>query len=66
MEFTLVYLDNFETEFKGKKYKVYRFLDVQSLTIITGTDLKEVYVPYKTYKCLVEFKNNKLKIVSSI
>ena len=65
MELNLIFLDSFESELKGKSYKIFRFLDPNSLTIITGTDLKEVYVPYKTYKCLIEFKNNKLKVVTS-
>lgn len=65
MQLTLLYLDCFESEFKGKTYKVYRFIDPNTLTIITGTDLNVVYVPYKSYKCLVEFKNNKLKVIEA-
>ena len=66
MEMTLLFLDSFESELKNKKYKIYRFLDPNSLTILTGTDLNNVYVPYKSYKCMIEFKNNKLKVLETL
>lgn len=65
MELTLIFLDSFESELKGKTYNIFRFLDPNSLTIITGTDLNQSFVPYKEYKCMIEFKNNKLKVVTS-
>lgn len=65
MQLTLLFLDSFESEFKGKTYKVYRFIDPNTLIVINGTDLNDVYVPYKSYKCLVEFKNNKLKVIEA-
>ena len=63
MHFNLFFLDSFESEFKGKKYEIYRFLDIQSLQIISGTDLKGVFKQYELYKCRVEWKNKKLKVV---
>lgn len=63
MFFNLVFLDYFESEFKGKNYKIFRFLDTQSFQIISGTDLKGTYEVYKTYKCKVEYTHNKLKVV---
>lgn len=65
MELTLIYLDSFESELKGKTYKIFRFLDPNSLTIINGTDLEQSFIPYTSYKCVVEFKNNKLKVIAS-
>lgn len=65
MNFNLFYLDSFDTEFKGKTYKIFRFLDVQSLQIISGTDLKGEFEQYKMYKCRVEWKNKKLKVVGA-
>lgn len=65
MEFKLIFLDSFESDYNDKKYKIFRFLDPNSLQVITGTDFKEVFVPYKVYTCLVEFKNNKLKVIAT-
>lgn len=65
MKINLVFLDSFDTEFKGNNYKIFRFLDPQSLNILSGTNLKDTYEQYKTYNCIVEFKNNKLKVVST-
>lgn len=65
MELKLIFLDSFESDYKDKKYKIFRFLDPNSLQVISGTDLKEVFVPYKVYTCLVEFKNNKLKVIAT-
>lgn len=66
MKLKLVYLDCFETEFKNKKYCVYRFLDPNSLNIITGTDLNLKFEPYTSYNCVIEFKSNKLKVTSIV
>lgn len=65
MELKLVYLDCFESDFNGKKYCIYQFLDPSSLTILTGTDLNLSFEPYKIYSCIVEFKRNKLKVTSA-
>lgn len=65
MELKLIFLDSFESDYKDKKYKIFRFLDPNSLQFISGTDLNEVFVPYKVYTCLVEFKNNKLKVITT-
>lgn len=65
MEFKLIYLECFESEFKGKKYVIYRFLDPNSLNILSGTDLNLSFEPYKVYKCRVEFTHNKLKVISA-
>lgn len=65
MKINLLFLDSFESEFKGKNYKVFRFLDKQSLTILSGTDLKGDFTQFKPYECTIEWKNNKLKVVST-
>lgn len=65
MKINLVFLDSFDSEFKGNNYKIFRFLDPQSLTIISGTNLKGTYEQYKTYNCIIEFNHNKLKVVSA-
>lgn len=66
MQLKLLFLDCFETEFKGKKYCVYRFLDTNSLQVISGTDLNLKFEPYKAYNCVIEWKNNKLKVTSIV
>lgn len=61
----LVYMDCFETEFKDTKYCIYRFLEPQSLNIITGTNLNLSFEQYKHYICIVEWKGKKgLKVTS--
>lgn len=64
MNISLVLLGFFESELKDKKYKIYQFIDVNSLTIINGTDLGDSLEIGKTYKCLVTIKNGKLKVTS--
>ena len=66
MEMKLLFLDTFESEFKGKKYCVYRFLDPTSLNVISGTDLNLSFVQYQIYKCKLEWRNNKLKVIEVI
>lgn len=65
MQFNLFFLDSFDSEFKGKTYTIYRFLDVQSLQIISGTNLKGDFEQYKLYKCRIEWNHNKLKVVGA-
>ena len=65
MKIQLIFLDSFESEFKGNTYKIFRFLDTQSLTILSGTNLVGEYKPYKMYNCDVEFRKNKLKVISA-
>ena len=66
MNISLVLLGSFESELKDKKYKIYQFIDVNSLTIINGTDLGDNLEIGKTYKCNVSIKNGKLKVTSVI
>lgn len=49
---------------KGKVYKMYVFVDPQSLTILTGCDLGKDLKENQLYNCKVELKNNKLKVVA--
>lgn len=65
MKLKLIYLDSFETEFKGEKYSIYRFLDPNSLNVLSGTNLNLSFIQYKTYECTIEYRNNKLKVVSA-
>lgn len=68
MKLKLVYLDCYETtEFKGEKYMIYRFLDPNSLIVITGTNLNLTFEQYKLYNCVVEWnsRKNKLKVISA-
>lgn len=63
MFINLIFLDTFDSEFKGKTYKIFRFMDPNSLQVLSGTDLKGAYEVYKIYKCKVEYTHNKLKVV---
>ena len=64
MNISLVLLGSFESELKEKKYKIYQFVDINSLTILNGTDLSDDLEIGKTYKCHVVLKNGKLKVSS--
>lgn len=64
MKLKLIFIDSFDSEFKGKNYTIYRFVDPTSLSIITGNNLAGKYEPYKLYECMIEFKNNKFKVTS--
>lgn len=65
MDLKLMFLDCFDSEFKDKNYKIFRFVDLQSLSIISGTDLEGEFEPYKVYNCHVEWKHNKFKVVAA-
>ena len=69
MQLKLIFVDDYEFEAKdgknaGKKYHIYIFIDPNSLTKITGTDLNMTFEKYKVYGCKVEFNGGKLKVVS--
>lgn len=65
MELNLYLLEIWESDFQGKHYKMFRFIDKQSLTIINGTDLQGNLKVGNTYKCNVIYKNKSLKVVSA-
>lgn len=65
MKLQLIFLDSFDSEFKGQVYNIARFIDPNTLKILSGTNLKGEFTPYKAYQCVIEFRNNKLKIVSA-
>lgn len=66
MKLKLIYLDCFESKLKDKTYCVYRFLDPNSLQVITGTDLNLSLEEYKLYDCQLVWKSNKLKVISIV
>lgn len=66
MKLKLIYLDSFESKLKDKTYNIYRFLDPNSLQVLTGTDLNVSLEEYKLYDCQLIWKSNKLKIVSIV
>lgn len=69
MSLQLMFIESYDFEpkdKKGKLYKIFTFIDPQSLTILTGTDLKADLKEYTLYNCKVELKNNKLKVTSII
>lgn len=64
LERNLLYLESFNSEFKGKKYKISRFVDVQTLQMFSGTNLKNELVKGNVYKCMLEPKSTKLTVAS--
>lgn len=62
----LIFLESFESDFKGKKYVISRFVDVDTFTIFSGSNLnKDDLKVGSYYVCNLELKGSKL-IVSSI
>lgn len=68
LEVNLCYMGSFDSQFKGNKYIIYQFVDLNSMTIITGTNLNDCidltdYVG-KEVTCFVKIKGNALKVDS--
>lgn len=59
----LLFLESRENEFKGKKYMLSTFIDTQSLTIIYGVDINLKLVEGTKYKCVVNLRGNKFRVV---
>lgn len=57
-------VDAFESEFRGKKYKIYRFVDNDKLEIYNATNLEQDLELGKDYVCTLAYKNSKIKIIS--
>ena len=62
MNVKLIYFGEFESEYKGQKFYIKRFVDQQSLNIIYGTNLNVELEEGKLYNCRVEIKRNKLVV----
>lgn len=65
MQIKLIYLGYFETEFKGKEYKVYNFLHPASMTILSGTnlELKKDLILDNDYNCEIAYQRGKMKVI---
>lgn len=68
IEKNLVYMGCFESDFKGNKYTIYQFIDVNSMTLLTGSNLNDnidlsAYVG-KEITCYLAIKGNKIKVDS--
>lgn len=61
----MVYIDGFDSVFKDKEYNISRFVDIQTLFLYTGTNLKGDFEIGKTYNCVLEYKNRKLVVISA-
>lgn len=63
LERTLLFVETFDSEFKGRKYVISKFLDTDNLTFINGTNLSVKGLERgKAYKCVIEPKGNKLVV----
>lgn len=62
MKIKLYYLGSFESEFQNQKYKVSRFIDPNSLTIIYGTNLDVILKDNTIVECIIGIKRNKLVV----
>lgn len=66
MKLTLMFLESYDFKPKDsdKVIKMFVFVDPQSLTILTGSNLDKTLKKYEMYDCSVELKANKLKVKS--
>lgn len=64
MKLTLMFLESYDFKPKDsdKVIKMFVFVDPQSLTILTGSNLDKTLKKYDMYDCSVELKANKLKV----
>ena len=60
----LVFIEQFTSEFNGKSYEIYTFLEPNLLMLIYGTDIPDIdeLVPGTIYDCSLEVKGKKLKV----
>lgn len=59
----LLFVESFDSEFKGNKYVISKFLDTQNLCFLNGTNLNKKNLERgKCYKCTIEPKGKKLVI----
>jgi len=61
----MILIHTFQSEFKGKNYNIYRFVDAENLNIYTGTNLEGDLTLGQTYECELTLKGNKLVVVSA-
>lgn len=61
----LLFVETFESEFKGNKYSISMFVDTQSLTLLSATDIKTDFELKEgtCYNCVIEPKGSKFKVI---
>ena len=67
MQVKLMFLGTYDFSPKDKpekSYKIYQFVDLNSLQVIVGTDLNVKLKEEEYYNCLLELKGNKLRVKS--
>ena len=65
IEREMILADHFESEFRGNKYNIYRFVEPETLSIYTATNIEGEFEIGETYTCQVGFKRNKLVVLSA-
>lgn len=66
MNVKLVYFGEFESNLNGQTFKIKRFVDPQTLTILYGTNLEPNLEEGKLYNCKIGIKRNKLVVIKII
>lgn len=61
----MLFVDIFESDFKGNHYKVSRFVDIETLNIYSATNLDLDVEKGKVYICTLDYKKGKL-VVSNV
>lgn len=61
----MILADVFQTDFKNKTYTIFRFVDLDSLNIYTGSNLDFDYQIGQTYECKLSLKGKKIVVISA-
>lgn len=61
----MICVSYFENEFKGKDYKIYRFLDKETMNIYSATNIEGDFDIGKEYVCDLAFKRSKIVVTSA-
>lgn len=61
----LAFVESFISDFKGRQYEIFTFIDPTSLSVIRGSNLiNGTLEKGKIYQCTLGWKNNKLTVES--
>lgn len=65
IERKMIFVDTFESDFKGNHYKILRFFDVETLNLYSATNLNLELEKGKFYTCTLDYKKGKI-VVSDV
>ncbi len=60
----MILVDVFESDFKGNHYKISRFVDIETLSLYSATNLNLNLEVGKIYACTLDYKKGKIVVTS--